>query len=85
MLFGLECRVPFLSNKMIDLAFSIDPKLKFSEVNLKFITREILKKYSNSNYAYSSKKGFSINSTLRKKLYKNWNINENVTMIDNYL
>ena len=52
---------------------------------VKFINREILKKHGNHNFDYSSKKGFSINSTLRKKLYKNWNINENVTMIVNYL
>ena len=85
MLFGLECRVPFLSNKMIDLAFSIDPKLKYNNGELKFITREILKKYSTHEYAYSKKKGFSFNSRLRKKLYENWDINENITMMKKYL
>ena len=85
MMFGLECRVPFLSNKMIDLAFSIDPKLKFKGNKLKFITREILKKYSNTEYAYSKKKGFSINSSLRKSLYGNQGENENIMMITNYL
>ena len=85
MLFGLECRVPFLSNKMIDLAFSIDPKLKYNNGELKFITREILKKYSTHEYAYSKKKGFSFNSGLRKKLYENWEINENITMMKKYL
>ena len=29
-LFGLECRVPFLSNNMINLAFSIDPNKKYN-------------------------------------------------------
>lgn len=85
MLFGLECRVPFLSNSMIDLAFSIDPSVKYNNKNLKYLTRKILLNYSNHDYAFSKKAGFSINSTLRRKFYKNWRMNENISMIEKYL
>jgi asparagine synthase (glutamine-hydrolysing) len=85
MLFGLECRVPFLSNRMIELAFSIDPKYKFHNQNLKFILKKILEKYSSSEYAFSNKKGLTISSSLRKAYYRNWDRNENISMIKKYL
>lgn len=85
MLFGLECRVPFLSNKMIDLSFSIRPEFKFHNNELKFITKEILKKYSSEAYAYSNKKGFSSHTNIRKEFYEKWNKNENISMIEKYI
>jgi len=85
MLFGLECRVPFLSNRMIELAFSIDPKYKFHNQNLKFILKNILEKYSSFEYAFSNKKGLTISSSLRKAYYKNWDRNENISMIKRYI
>ena len=86
MLFGLECRVPFLSNNMIDLAFSINPELKNNgNKDLKYLTRKILQGFSSNDYAFSKKAGFSINGNMRRKFYKNWRVNENISMIEKYI
>jgi hypothetical protein len=71
---------------MIDLAFSIDPELKNNgNKNLKYLTRKILQGFSNYDYAFSKKVGFSINSSMRRKFYQNWSVNENISMINKYL
>ena len=47
--------------------------------------RKILQGFSSYDYAFSKKAGFSLNSNMRRKFYKNWSINENISMIEQYL
>lgn len=60
MLYGLECRCPFLDPKVIDLALSLPYRLKNKDGERKWILKEILKEYLPESLVYRRKWGFSI-------------------------
>ena len=57
---GLETRVPFLDNEVINYAFSLPLNYKIKENKSKWILREILKKYLPNQLIDRPKMGFSI-------------------------
>lgn len=60
MLYGLECRCPFLDPRVIELALSLPYQLKKKGHERKWILKEILKEYLPENLVYRRKWGFSI-------------------------
>tara|TARA_B110000879_G_scaffold202668_1_gene279319 strand:+ start:614 stop:2350 length:1737 start_codon:yes stop_codon:yes gene_type:complete len=56
---SLECRVPFLSNSMLEFAFSIPPKLRFHNNDLKGIMKESMREILPQRTLKMVKKGFS--------------------------
>lgn len=65
---ALECRVPFLSNKMIDFAFTIPPKIRYNNNVLKGIIRESMKNSLPKKNLNMKKKGFSAPLRINNKM-----------------
>lgn len=42
---GIECRYPFLDNRIVDFAFQLDDEEKICELNEKYILKEVAKRY----------------------------------------
>jgi asparagine synthase (glutamine-hydrolysing) len=59
---SLETRIPFLDGKLVDFAFSIDPKLHFKNNELKYLLKKVGEKYLSNQTLYKEKKGFSVPS-----------------------
>ena len=57
---GLEVRSPFLSKKILNLAYSLDINKKISKNNGKIILKEVLKNYLPSNLIDYPKQGFGV-------------------------
>ena len=55
---SIEVRNPFLDTNMVNLAFSIESKLKLGDTN-KYLLKEIAKKYLPKEIIYRKKKGFN--------------------------
>jgi asparagine synthase (glutamine-hydrolysing) len=56
---GVEVRSPFLDTKLLELSFSIDPKIRFNPKNVKPILKEIASKYLPVSLIYRKKKGLN--------------------------
>ena len=56
---GVEVRSPFLDSKLLELAFSISPDVRYSAVNVKPILKEISKNYLPSSIIERKKKGLN--------------------------
>ncbi|MFX1286272.1 MAG: asparagine synthase B [Promethearchaeota archaeon] len=56
---GIECRVPFLDEKLVKYAFNINPKLKINQNN-KWILRKVAMRYLPYNIVWREKEKFSI-------------------------
>ena len=57
---GLESRLPFLGNEVVDVAWSVPLNRKINNENTKIILREVLAQYLPDNLYNRSKMGFSI-------------------------
>lgn len=57
---GLEARMPFLDHGIIEFAFALPESLKFHDGKGKFILRNLLNRYIDSNLFDRPKKGFSV-------------------------
>lgn len=60
MKYGLECRVPILDHRLVELALNISPKFKISNGVQKFILKDILYNYVPKEFFDRPKSGFSI-------------------------
>lgn len=60
MKYGLECRVPLLDHRLVELALNISPKFKISNGVQKFILKDILYDYVPKEFFDRKKSGFSI-------------------------
>ncbi len=60
MKYGLECRVPILDHRLVELALNISPKFKISNGVQKFILKDILYDYVPKEFFDRPKSGFSI-------------------------
>ena len=79
---SVENRVPYLDHKLVEYAFSIDPKLHYKNGDLKYILKKVAERYLRKEFIYREKRGFSapINSLLKLKnakenmryIYKKW-------------
>ena len=58
---GIEVRVPFLDQRIIDFSSSIIPELGIHHRQTKYLLKKVLNKYVPSEYYFSYKKGFSFN------------------------
>ncbi|WP_200762812.1 asparagine synthase (glutamine-hydrolyzing) [Nitrosophilus alvini] len=56
---SLEVRTPLIDQKLVELSFSIDPKLKIGDGNTKYLLKKIASKYLPEDIVYRKKKGFS--------------------------
>lgn len=56
---GIEVRVPYLDNELVDYVYNIPPKFKLKGLNTKYILREIAKEYLPKEILSRSKTGFS--------------------------
>jgi len=56
---SIEVRTPFLDTKLIELVFSIDPKIRYNEHNVKPILKIIAKKYLPDAIVNRKKKGLN--------------------------
>ena len=56
---GVEVRSPFIDKEVIELAFKIDPKIRFNPSNPKEILKEIAKDYIPSSIIERKKKGLN--------------------------
>ena len=56
---SLESRVPFLDHKLVEYAYTIDPKLHYKNGELKYILKKVAERYLPKKYIYRPKKGFS--------------------------
>ncbi len=78
MLYGLECRCPFLDPQVMALALSLPFGLKKNGGERKWILKEILKDYLPADLIYRPKRGFSIPLA-------HWMKNDLAYLIDRYL
>lgn len=78
MLYGLECRCPFLDLAVVSLAFSLPYNLKRKGKERKWILKELLKEYLPHDLVYRRKWGFGIPLV-------HWLKNELAYLIDRYL
>jgi asparagine synthase (glutamine-hydrolysing) len=60
MAFGVEGRVPFLDNKMLDLAAKLPFSMKYNSGVKKYILRKLLLKKMSPKFVMRPKQGFSI-------------------------
>lgn len=60
MAFGLEGRVPFLDNKMLDFAASLPFEMKYNNGTKKYLLRKLLQKKMSEEFIMRPKQGFSI-------------------------
>jgi asparagine synthase (glutamine-hydrolysing) len=78
MQFGLEVRVPYLDNEIMQFALNLSPNLKYNNTTAKYLLKEVLYKYIPSSYFNRPKQGFSIP-------LQSWLKNELNYLIDKYL
>ncbi|HYG57120.1 MAG TPA: asparagine synthase-related protein, partial [Symbiobacteriaceae bacterium] len=57
---GLEGRVPFLDPKMVDLAFRMDPSLKWRDGEGKWVLRKVAERYLRDSIVWRKKEKFAI-------------------------
>lgn len=55
---GVEIRVPFLDNKLVDLAAKMPPELKMKGTTTKYLLKKVAEKYLPKEVIYRSKTGF---------------------------
>ncbi len=70
MMHGLEARSPFLDHKLVEFAATIPPSLKLKKARLKYLLKEVGKKYLPKEIIALPKQGFGspINTWLRGEL-----------------
>ena len=56
---SVETRVPFLDHKLVEYAFTIDPKLIMRNGQLKYLLKKVAERYLPKDIIYRPKKGFS--------------------------
>lgn len=56
---SVENRVPFLDYRIVEYAFSIDPKLFNKKGVLKYLLKKVAERYLPKEYIYRAKRGFS--------------------------
>lgn len=56
---SVENRVPFLDHRLVEYAFSIDPKLVYKDGELKYLLKKLAERYLPKEFIYRPKKGFS--------------------------
>ena len=56
---SIESRTPFLDHELVSLVFSIDPKLKYEDLQTKSLLKRIMKPYLKKEILQRKKKGFS--------------------------
>mgnify|MGYP006139880879 FL=1 len=56
---SLENRVPFLDHRLVEYAYTIDPKLHYKNGELKYILKKVAERYLPKKYIYRTKRGFS--------------------------
>jgi asparagine synthase (glutamine-hydrolysing) len=56
---SVENRVPFLDHRLVEYAYSIDPKLFNKRGILKYLLKKVAERYLPKEYIYRAKKGFS--------------------------
>ena len=59
MSFGIENRVPFLDHRLVECAYTINPKLHYKNGELKYILKKVAERYLPKKYIYRTKRGFS--------------------------
>lgn len=57
---SLEARTPYLDREFLELAFSIDSKIRTKPRNLKYLLREVVREFLPDELVYAKKKGFVI-------------------------
>ncbi len=67
---GIEGRTPFMDHKLVELVFSIDPKLRYAQGRTKDLLKKIAQPYLPESIINRKKKGFS-------SPYLEWLIQEN--------
>ena len=55
---GVEIRVPFLDNELVDFVYKLDPKLKLRRRKTKYILKKVAERYLPKEVIYRSKAGF---------------------------
>ncbi len=78
MKYALECRVPLLDHRVVELALNISPKFKIVNGVQKFILKEILYDYVPREFFDRPKSGFSIP-------LQRWLLSDLSYLIDDYL
>jgi asparagine synthase (glutamine-hydrolysing) len=56
---SVENRVPFLDHRLVEYAYTIDPKLLYKNGELKYILKKVAERYLTKDMIYRPKKGFS--------------------------
>ncbi|MCD7724863.1 MAG: asparagine synthase (glutamine-hydrolyzing) [Clostridiales bacterium] len=75
---SLEARVPFLSRKVIEFAFSLSAEDCYTANSLKKILKDAFYKEIPKQILYHAKRGFSVPPTYIKKINENVCISENI-------
>ena len=55
---GVEIRVPFLDNELVDFSYMIPPKLKMKGNTAKYILKKVAERYLPKDVIYREKAGF---------------------------
>ncbi|OHA58423.1 MAG: asparagine synthase (glutamine-hydrolyzing) [Candidatus Vogelbacteria bacterium RIFOXYD1_FULL_44_32] len=56
---GLEVRVPFLNNQVVQFSRELDPNLKVRRLTTKYLLKRVLERYLPAKYIYRKKEGFA--------------------------
>ncbi|MFW9917936.1 MAG: asparagine synthase B [Candidatus Thorarchaeota archaeon] len=64
---GLECRVPFLDDQLVDYAFKLNPNLKYNQ-DSKWILRKVGSRYLPKDIVWRTKEKFSIGTGVGQML-----------------
>lgn len=56
---SVENRVPYLDHRLVEYAYSIDPKLHYKNGELKYILKKVAERYFPKKFIYRDKRGFS--------------------------
>jgi len=57
---GLEMRVPFLDNRLLDFSLNLPVKHQINKYELKYLLKKVGERYLPKNIVYRSKKGFPL-------------------------
>ena len=76
---GIEMRVPYLDNRLMDFAINLPLKYKITPAETKYLLKKVAERYLPKDIVYRSKKGFPIPiekwfgaETLKGFMYQEW-------------